>query len=401
MTIFGASADGGRYGRKTVAPDMTARTKNLTAGDFRARPKAAMPGIGTTIAAGYPRAMLEFAVSKGADRQALLQRSGLSASLLADQDRHVPVARYVALIEAAAALTAEPGIALQFGKAVRMQDISIVGLICEACETTFEVGAQLNRYASLVIDEGSGDPAMLMRATAGEEGVWIEFPSDLLGGNRYMAEAEIARLVWNARAMFAHSPEFQQIEWPKAVHFRHAEPAYRSEYERIFQAPIVFGSRWNALLTDPRFLTLKQPPVNRYVFGVLSARAEALLKEVESARTLRGRVESLLMRHLHTGEVGIGAIAARLGLSRAALYRKLKEEDVTFERVLDELRHRLALHYLDGKKVSVSQTAYLLGFSDPAAFSRAFKRWTGKSPRARGSDQCAGGTNSQCQGSKA
>jgi AraC-like DNA-binding protein len=53
---------------------------------------------------------------------------------------------------------------------------------------------------------------------------------------------------------------------------------------------------------------------------------------------------------------------------------------VTFEKVLDELRHKMALHYLNGKKVSVNQTAYLLGFSDPAAFSRAFKRWTGASP---------------------
>jgi AraC-like DNA-binding protein len=327
--------------------------------------------------------MLDFALSRGAHRDALLERSGLDANKLADQDSHVPVPRYAALIEAAAAQTGEPGIALEFGKAVRMQEISIVGLICEACETTMEVGRQLNRYAALVLDEGTHDPGVLMRAVQREDGVWIEFPSELFTSYRCIAEAELARLVWNARVMFAGSPEFQQLEWPKAVHFQHAEPSYRGDYERIFQAPVVFDSHWNALLIDPRFLALKQPPVNRYVFGVLSERAEALLRRAESSRTVRGRVESMLMHTMHTGEVGIEAIAARLGLSRGGLYRKLKNENVTFEQVLDELRHKLALHYLEGRKVSVSQTAYLVGFSDPAAFSRAFKRWTGSSPRRR------------------
>ncbi|MCR5875794.1 AraC family transcriptional regulator [Phenylobacterium sp. J426] len=70
-----------------------------------------------------------------------------------------------------------------------------------------------------------------------------------------------------------------------------------------------------------------------------------------------------------------------MAISRQTLYRKLKAEGVTFEQVLDELREALALRYLKGRRVSVNETAYLVGFSDPAAFSRAFKRWTGLSPR--------------------
>jgi AraC-like DNA-binding protein len=61
----------------------------------------------------------------------------------------------------------------------------------------------------------------------------------------------------------------------------------------------------------------------------------------------------------------------------------LKAEGVTFAKVLDELRHKMALHYLREKKVSVNEAAYMVGFSEPAAFSRAFKRWTGSSPRAK------------------
>jgi AraC-like DNA-binding protein len=77
----------------------------------------------------------------------------------------------------------------------------------------------------------------------------------------------------------------------------------------------------------------------------------------------------------------VDIIAKKLGFSRQTLFRRLKVEGATFEKVLDELRHMLALHYLSGEKVSVNETAYLLGFSEPAAFSCAFKRWTGFSPR--------------------
>ncbi len=85
---------------------------------------------------------------------------------------------------------------------------------------------------------------------------------------------------------------------------------------------------------------------------------------------------------LHRGDANIAAVASSMGMSRQTLFRRLKAEGVTFAQVLDELRHTLALHYLSGRKVSVNETAYLVGFSEPAAFSRAFRRWTGSSPRA-------------------
>ena len=75
-------------------------------------------------------------------------------------------------------------------------------------------------------------------------------------------------------------------------------------------------------------------------------------------------------------------MAARIGISaRQTLFRRLKAEGATFETILDDLRQTMARDYLSGRKVSVNETAYLVGFSDAAAFSRAFKRWTGVSPR--------------------
>ena len=91
-------------------------------------------------------------------------------------------------------------------------------------------------------------------------------------------------------------------------------------------------------------------------------------------------VEAHLEPLLAEGRIGVESVARALGYSRQTLYRRLKAEGVTFEEVLDGLRRRLALRFIREDGLSVKDAAYRLGFSDPAAFSRAFKRWTGASP---------------------
>ena len=110
-----------------------------------------------------------------------------------------------------------------------------------------------------------------------------------------------------------------------------------------------------------------------------------LLQELEGADSLSGKIERLLAPILHTGEASIDNVADTLALSRQTIFRKLKAEGTTFQELLDGLRRKMALDYLRRNQASVHEIAYLIGFSDPASFSRAFKRWTGHSPHeARG-----------------
>jgi AraC-like DNA-binding protein len=124
------------------------------------------------------------------------------------------------------------------------------------------------------------------------------------------------------------------------------------------------------------------PPDANPFASLLGGLAKALVAAVERPSAFRRDVESRIEALLETGEARVDRVASDLGLSRQTLYRRLKEEGVTFEELLDKLRHRLALRYLQRERISVKATSYRLGFSDPAAFSRAFKRWTGNSPRA-------------------
>jgi AraC-like DNA-binding protein len=331
-----------------------------------------------TISAGFARALLELAVRKGADRQALATRSGIDLNALEDQDNRIALAKYVSLMRAGQALTGDPALALHFGEAFEMTELSIVGLIGMTCETFADAFEQLGRFAQLIIDVEVDDPGgrrlVLSRET---DGVWMVDTRKNPNAIPELTESSFARMAAASRQKAAGRP------FVKEIHVTHAAPAHAAEYDRVFQVPVIFESDRNALLmADDSVLATKIPNPSRYVFGVLSERAEALLKELESSSSTRGRVESLLMPILHKGETGMDAIAAKMGLSRQTLLRKLKAEGTTFEKVLDDLRHRLAVDYLSGRRVSVNETAYLVGFSEPAAFSRAFKRWTGASPRS-------------------
>ena len=348
--------------------DMTPRVKNMIAG---ATGPSATPEL--TVAAGLARGLMAFAISKGASQPTLAERSGIDPKQLQDQDNRIPFANYVALMQAGKELCNDPALALHYGETNDLREISIVGLIAYAAETLGHAFVQLNRYGRLVIEVdgvGTADRFTLLR----ENGLWVVDNRKSSNDFPELTESTFARMACATRP-------FGDTPFVRAVHVTHAEPAYRAEYDRIFRAPVVFESSRNAIQIDETWPNLKVALQPRYAFGVLSEHAKALLKSLERSKTTRGRVESLLIPVLHTGDASVEVIAGKLGLTRYALFRQLKMEGATFEKVLDELRHRMALHYLTGKKVSVNETAYLVGFSEPAAFSRAFKRWTGSSPR--------------------
>ena len=325
-----------------------------------------------TAAVGITRGLLDFAIAGGAPRDELLRRSGLVDSVLDDPDAHIPFAHYAALMQAAQILCGDPALALHFAEKVDLSELSILGMLTHACETMLDAFGQISRYNTLIYD--GPNYAKRWRMYPGGAGeLWLE---DTRENPNAFPEATESAFTW----MVCGPRLFDQTRFCRAVHVTHKAPSYRSEYERIFEAPVTFESDRNALLIDASWPGHRIADRKAYAFGVLSRHAENLLRERDNASSIRRRVEALLIRDLHTGDNAMVRVAADMGLSRQTLFRRLRAEGVTFEKLLDDLRREMAHHYLESKKVSVNETAYLVGFSDPAAFSRAFKRWTGRSP---------------------
>jgi AraC-like DNA-binding protein len=325
-----------------------------------------------SVAAGLAAALADYASRRGVDRAALLAAAAIAADDLCDRDARIEINHYVTLVRAAVALSGDPALPLRFGAEVDLSDVSVVGLIGLAAETMIDALAQLNRYGALVVEVDVGGDRF--GNVADGRGIWAvdQRPDPNLFPE--LTEITFARMLCGARRI---APELRALE----IHVTHPAPAHAAAYQEILGAPVRFGAKWNAYRVDPGFLTHRVQKQPRYAFGILTRHADHLLAELARQTTLRARVEQLLLPLLHTGEIGIDAVADKLAISRQTLYRRLKDEGVTFAQVLDDLRQKLASDYLGARKTSVNETAYLVGFSDPAAFSRAFKRWTGKSPR--------------------
>lgn len=330
-----------------------------------------------TVASGYVRSLIDFAVQRGAGREALLAGAGIAPELLADHDARLPFQSYVRAMGVAKQLTGDPALALRYGAHVDLSDISVTGLLALASRDMDEALDQLNRYGALVVEVPGlcGAPRFVVvdeDTGAGEERWLIDRRGD---PNSFpeLTESTLARMVCRPRA-FAPSLRAHAVE------VTHSAPAHAAAYQEILGCPVRFGAARNAMRIDRSWGPHPVAVTPRYVFGILAAHADTLLERHSGTNTVRGAVERLLLPDLHKGSPGVDGIARALGMSRQTLFRRLKAEGTSFAAVVDGMRARLARDYLAAGKVSISETAYLVGFSDPAAFSRAFKRWTGASP---------------------
>lgn len=165
------------------------------------------------------------------------------------------------------------------------------------------------------------------------------------------------------------------------VSFRHASPGDISEYQRIFQTDLKFAMPFNRLAFNAAYLDWPVLSSNANLLSFFEQQADAMLGTLNGGDRYTQKVAYLIAEHLKGELPKIDAIASELSISIRHLQRELQAEGTSFQKLLDQTRQELALRYLKDPTFSIHDIAFLLGFSAPSAFNRAFKRWTGKTPR--------------------
>lgn len=263
----------------------------------------------------------------------------------------------------------DPGFPVFVGARSQPRDYDVVGFAYMTRANLREALDQAHRYGSVWGDGSywdtthSGDTLILT--------LHVESPARL--GGRSLSECLLAEIVHSGRLLTG--TDVRPIE----VRFRHPAPRDTRAIEAFFKAPVRFDQPESQLVLDAATLATPLLKADPDLAAFFAHRADDLL-ERHSAEGLAQRLRALLEGELGRGLPTLETAAARLGMSARTLRRRLQEEGTTFQDILDETRCELAKRHLGEDKLALGEVAFLLGFSEPSAFHRAFKRWTGQTP---------------------
>ncbi|GAA3964013.1 AraC family transcriptional regulator [Allohahella marinimesophila] len=273
------------------------------------------------------------------------------------------------VLDYAVSVTKNPCVGLLIGAEISTSSMGVIGHILFNNRTLGEALTQYVRLAALV-NEGL---AIELEVDDGEAIVSFEYIQPAL----YHA-VNIDRMLVQTVAR-AKKYVSEQVFMTR-VGFHHEEPASRLPYDEYFDCPLNFSEPRSYIAFDHKFLDFELPQRNPYLHQALSRQVESLLGRLRQHRSLSARVRHLISGRLSQGDFDAEAIASELCISRHTLYRRLKAEGNSFHDIIESARRDKAVAYLRKNKYALSEIAFLLGFSELSAFSRAFKRWTGQSP---------------------
>ena len=151
-------------------------------------------------------------------------------------------------------------------------------------------------------------------------------------------------------------------------------------YEAHFRCPVKFKATQNALVFSKSDMDLPFVTYNADLLATVAPQLEAELTQQLAQKTFSEQAKGILKQLLAGQRPGIQDLARELHLSTRTLQRRLTEQGITFQRLLDEARRELARHYLLHSSRELNETAYLLGYEDANSFFRAFHQWEGTTP---------------------
>lgn len=326
----------------------------------------------STISIRVVSGLVDAVAATGVDRQTFLSTAKLQPSLLEDEDARVSRSHMFRLCELALDLTGDEALGLHWGVAATDSTFTPLSHLI-AHSDNLRAGFQtLFDFQRLMTDEAryelveTDDHVILRLSSLTEESARLQ---------KFVAEME-------AVGIYRLMRSFGSDVRPESVSFAYPAPSYRAEYARVFHGIERFDQPHSALTFSRTLMSSVPPHKDPDVRSALQAIASRRVLRLTKRMPYSLRVREQLVKLGPCVRSDMSQVAHALGMSVRSLRRRLEAEGETFNAVANEAAAIIAKQLLEDKQKSIQEAAFEMGFADASGFHRAFKRWTGVTPRS-------------------
>jgi AraC-like DNA-binding protein len=266
-------------------------------------------------------------------------------------------------------LSQDPCIGLRFARYFNPASLQSLGFAWLASDSLYDAMSRLVRYARVIVSS-----LELELTLSGEECCLAFSQTD----PQWMTEDEIRDAFWAGLINMCRISLTESYAPLRLTRCR-PEPPCVADFYALFRAPIQFAAGRDAMIFRREDVERPLPTANHLLARTNERIVADYMARLDDKR-FPDRVRACLVEMMPAGTVEAETLAHRLNLSLRTLQRRLAKAGTSYSELLDEARRELALRYIGEDRMSIKETTYLLGFSEPANFTRAFRRWTGMSP---------------------
>ena len=337
--------------------------------DLEPKRLGAIPtAAGTTMRFAY-----EWVQAAGIEVEPLLKEAGLTKQQVEDVDARLNTQSQVRFLNLAASALQDEYLGFHLGQLYELRKLGLLYYVPASSDTLGEALRRVIRYGSMT------NESIFAKYLEGKDirivFSYVGFPRH---SDRHQIECLLTIVIRMCREMTGHPVYPSRLS---LVHHRRRAGNF-SEFAAFFGCDIEFGAGVDEVAFPLSIARIPVVSADPYLNKLLIANCEEAFSRRSTRRgPFRAVVENAIVPSLPHGTTRESEIAARCGLSKRTFVRRLTSESVTFSEVLNDLRRDLATQYLADHGLSISQIAWLLGYQEVSAFTNAFKRWTGKTPR--------------------
>jgi AraC-like DNA-binding protein len=319
---------------------------------------------------GLVRLAYAYASNKGLEVGSLLRKAGLASQHIENSTFPLNVKSQIAFLNLVAAAAGDDLLGFHLAQDFDLREIGMLYYVMASSETLGDALQRATRY-SRIVNEG-----IHLRCRENKHlTVNFEYVDVARHQDRHQIEFFMATLVRLVRQLSGRSL------FPDRVNVTHHRDRFRAKLKKFFGCDVTFSSSTDEIAFPSAIRPMPLASADSYLHALLIAQCEQTHAHRLRPAALRASIENEIVPLLPHGNAQAPEIARRLGMSQRTLARRLAAEGLSFTAILDALKLDLAKHYLGEADLPITTIAWLLGYQEVSAFTHAYKRWTGKTPK--------------------